>query len=285
MARSHPPSVITQARRALLDECGVARGARVLIAVSGGMDSMCLLHVLSHLRKPLGLALFAHGVDHGLRAEARAELDVAQRLAGQLEVEFTRSEIALGAGGNLQERAREARYAALEEAAEHCGASVIATAHHADDRAETVVLRLLRGAGPTGLGVLPARAGGRIRPLIRVRRAEIGRHVKRHCIEFCEDPSNRDRRFLRSQVRHELMPLLERMSPGVVGHLNALADALLVEASGDAAAPALGRAQLQALRAALRSGAVGARVRLSETVELRLERTAAPRRGGNRRGG
>lgn len=285
MARSHPPSVITQARRALLDECGVVRGARVLLAVSGGMDSMCLLHVLAQLRQPLGLELFAHGVDHGLRAEAVAELDVAQRLAQQLGVEFSRSALSLGAGGNLQERAREARYVALRGAAERCGATLIATAHHADDRAETVVLRLLRGAGPTGLAVLPARAAGRIRPLIRVRRAQIARHVERHCLEFCEDPSNRDRRFLRSQVRHELMPLLERMSPGVVGHLNALADALRVELDGTAAPAPLGRAQLQALQAAVRSGAVGASIRLSEALELRLERTLAPRRGGNRRGG
>jgi tRNA(Ile)-lysidine synthase len=260
---------------------------RVLVAVSGGVDSMCLLHALSTLSPKLGFTLVAHGVDHGLRREAARELDVAQKFAQELGVEFTRSHVKVKAGGNIQHRAREQRYAALEAAARRVKATLLATAHHADDRAETVLLRLLRGAGPEGLAVLPARAGQRIRPLIRVTRADIVAHAERHGIPRTEDPSNSDARFLRSRVRHELLPLLEQMSPGIRAHLNALADALAVESGkeGPTGCSSLGlnRAQFQALTAALRLGVVGPRIRISDRLELRLERPDPVRSGRNRR--
>jgi tRNA(Ile)-lysidine synthase len=103
---------------------------------------------------------------------------------------------------------------------------LLATAHHADDRAETVLLRLLRGSGPRGLAVLPPRAGERIRPFLRAQKSDILAHLARHRVPFAEDPSNRDRRHQRVRVREELMPLLRELSPGIVTHLNALADAL-----------------------------------------------------------
>jgi tRNA(Ile)-lysidine synthase len=104
------------------------------------------------------------------------------------------------------------------------GADRIATGHHADDRAETLLIRLLRGTGPVGLAVLPPRDGDRIRPFYRARRADVDAHVSRHHIPHAIDPSNRDPRFLRARVRHELLPVLERLSPRVVEHLCSLAD-------------------------------------------------------------
>jgi tRNA(Ile)-lysidine synthase len=101
-----------------------------------------------------------------------------------------------------------------------------ATGHHAEDRAETLLIRILRGTGPAGLGVLPPRAGNRIRPLYRARRADIDAHLRRHRIPFSLDPSNADPRFLRTRVRQEVLPLLESMSPRVVDHLCRLADDL-----------------------------------------------------------
>lgn len=248
---------------------------------------MCLLHALSALSPKLGFTLLAHGVDHGLRREAARELDTAERFARELGVEFTRSKVKMKAGGNIQHRARELRYAALEVAARRAKATVLATAHHADDRAETVLLRLLRGAGPEGLAVLPARAGQRIRPLIRVTRADVVAHAERHRIPSCEDPSNVDSRFLRSRVRHELLPLLEEMSPGIRAHLNALADALQ-ETTGNTGQAgrsprALNRAQFQALTAALQRGTAGPRIRISDHLELRLQRPDPVRPGRNRR--
>ncbi|HEV8549735.1 MAG TPA: tRNA lysidine(34) synthetase TilS, partial [Polyangiaceae bacterium] len=222
MPRSHPPTLLTLATRSLSEDCGLVKGARVLCAVSGGPDSMALLDVLARLASKLDFALVAHGVDHGLRPEASAELDLAERHALSLGVPFERSVLAVPAGGNLQARARDARYAALEAAQQQAAAPLLATAHHADDRAETVLLRLLRGSGPRGLAVLPARAGSRLRPFLRARRSDILLHLMRHGVPHAEDPSNRDRRHLRVRVREELLPLLHELSPGIVAHLNAL---------------------------------------------------------------
>src|SRR3982751_2993891 len=141
MPRSHPPTLITLVRRTLVEECGPLKGRAVLAAVSGGGDSQAMLSVLARLAPTLRYRLSAHGVDHGLRSEAGSELDKAQALATKLGVPFARTQLALARGGNLQARARTARYAALREVAQPEDA-VIATAHHADDRAETVLLRL-----------------------------------------------------------------------------------------------------------------------------------------------
>lgn len=227
MPRSHPPSLSTIVRRTLLEDCGPLDGATVLAAVSGGGDSQAMLSVLARLAPKLGFVLHAHGVDHGLRVAAPRELDLAEALARKLGVPFGRTQLGLVPGGNLQARARDARYSALRDVAAALGHEVlIATAHHADDRAETVLLRLLRGAGPRGLAVLPPRAKDVIRPLIRAGKRDVILHLERHCLDFAEDPSNQDAAFLRVRVRREAMPLLERLSPQVVRHLNALADAL-----------------------------------------------------------
>ena len=109
MPSSHPPTLLTLASRALREECGLERGARILCAVSGGPDSMALLDVLARLRSKLGFELVAHGVDHGLRAEAAAELDRAEAHAKLLPGPFARSVLAVPPGGNLQARATPAR--------------------------------------------------------------------------------------------------------------------------------------------------------------------------------
>jgi tRNA(Ile)-lysidine synthase len=235
MPRTHPPTLITLTRAALREARGgplIPRGASVLVAVSGGPDSMALLHVLALLRSRLAFGLFAHGVDHGLRPAASAELDLAADLARSLEVPFSRSRVSLPPGGNLQARARTVRWEALRTAASRSGADRIATGHHADDRAETVLMRILRGTGPRGLAALPPVDGDRIRPFYRARRADIDAHVARHALPHAIDPSNRDPRFLRSRVRHEVLPMLEGLSPRVVEHLCALADAAASERGG-----------------------------------------------------
>jgi tRNA(Ile)-lysidine synthase len=263
MPRSHPPTLITTVRRTLLEECGPLASRTIVAAVSGGGDSQAMLSVLARLAPKLGFKLLAHGVDHGLRPEAAAELDLAEALATKLGVPFGRSRLALGRGSNLQARARDARYAALREvAAPH--EALLATAHHADDRAETVLLRLLRGAGPRGLAVLAPRAQDVIRPLVRAGKRDVLLHLERHCLDFAEDPSNNDAAFLRVRVRAEALPLLEQLSPQIVRHLNALADALngarLPELSGLGEAE-LNRAQIhQALRAS----------RLGRSVTIRV---------------
>jgi tRNA(Ile)-lysidine synthase len=231
--------------------------------------------VLSGLKARFGFELAAHGVDHGLRPEAPSELALAERLARDLAVPFTRTALVLAPGGNLQARARQARYRALETRARALGGALIATAHHADDRAETVLLRLLRGTGPPGLAVLPARDGNRIRPLLRARRADVLLHLERHGVPFARDPSNRDARFLRVRVRNEVLPLLESLSPKIVEHLTALADEIerpraeLVAPGGEPLV--LGRAQQALVEALLRGKSRSGRVPLRGGWELRVD--------------
>lgn len=262
--RSHPPSLLKIAERSIHDDRLLRRGDTVLCACSGGPDSTALLHVLALLQKRLGHRVVGFGVDHGLRPEAPAELAIAAELAASLDVPFTVARVAVTPGSNLQARARAARLTALLNAAKDAGARGVATGHTADDRAETFLLRLLRGAGPRGLAVLPPRAPfpppaalldapaalddlddlthpgdpsaprdpaepELIRPLLRARRSDIAAHLDRHRLAFASDPSNLNPRFTRVRVRRELLPLLEDLSPKIVDHLSALADMLAAE--------------------------------------------------------
>jgi len=257
------PSLVTIARRAYEVETKLPRGSTLLVAVSGGPDSMALLDVAARLAPKLGIGLFAHGVDHGLRAEASRELDLAAAHATKLDVPFDRTRVRLGKGGNLQARARAARFQALAKAADACRAHAIATAHHADDRAETLLIRLLRGASAAGLAVLPPRApleGSAVelvRPLLRARRADVLAHVQRHRIACATDPSNADARYVRARVRHEVLPLLVQIDPAVVTHLTSVADDLCALATGNQGLP---RATQRAIADLLRTGSTSARV-------------------------
>ena len=226
--RSHPPTLLTLARRAIEDQKLFEKGDVVVAAVSGGPDSMALLHALSILRKKMGFEVVAHAVDHGLRKTASLELDVAEAFAKKIGVAFARSSLTVAPGGNLQARARAVRHAALEAARVKNKARVIATAHHADDRAETILMRILRGTGVRGLGVLPPRADKAplVRPFIFARKVDITLHNARHAVPFSVDPSNADPRFLRTRVRSELVPLLSELNPGVVDHLCNIAQEL-----------------------------------------------------------
>jgi tRNA(Ile)-lysidine synthase len=276
---SHPPALQRRTERTLREETPLQPGDRILVAISGGGDSVALLHVLARLAPRLRYELCAHGVDHGLRAAASAELDLAEQLAQQLGVPFERSELGLAAGGNLQARAREARYAALDAAAERAGARWVATAHHASDRAETLLLRLLRGSSPQALGVLPAAAERRLRPFIRSPKSAVSLHLERHGLSYADDPSNRDPRFLRTRIREELLPLLEQLTPGAVRRLNLLADecmesspVVVTDAQGHVVP--LARTQVAQIRRAHKLRQPGARIWLAGGHEL------APTQGG-----
>jgi tRNA(Ile)-lysidine synthase len=234
---------------------------------------MALLHVMARLAKRLEIVVYAHGVDHGLRAAAKAELDTAERFASDLGISFARSELSVPTGGNLQARARCYRYDALRQAARSLGARYIATAHHADDRAETVLIQLMRGAGPRGLGVLAPQDGDLIRPFIRATRVDIMQHLQRHKIPFAEDPSNKDTRFLRVRIRNEVLPMLVAVAPGLVAHLNALADRMLGLDKSDPHLPkGLSQAKVKELYRMVSIKRDGAEIALSEGWVLRLER-------------
>jgi tRNA(Ile)-lysidine synthase len=189
---------------------------RVLVAVSGGADSVALLHALHRL----GLKLAVAHLHHGLRgAAADADAAFVRRLARKLAVPLLieRAEVparARAAGISVEMAARAARYEFFARAARQLGATAVAVAHTADDQAETVLLRLARGAGPQGLGGMEPvsqRDGLKIiRPLLTIRRAEIIAFLKSQRLRWREDATNRDPHFLRNRVRREILPLLER---------------------------------------------------------------------------
>jgi tRNA(Ile)-lysidine synthase len=219
------------------------RGDRVLAAVSGGPDSMALLHALWELAARLGIELEAATVDHGLRPEAAAEAELVRDRAVALQVPWhlLRVDVAAarrGGGGSLQEAARRLRLDALAELARERGARRVALAHQADDQAETVLFRIIRGTGLRGLAGIPYRRDPFVRPLLDVPRAEVLRYLHRRSIPFEEDPSNADLRFARARVRHRLIPLLAAENPRIREALVGLADAAREAESHAPAAPA-----------------------------------------------
>jgi tRNA(Ile)-lysidine synthase len=206
-------------RRGLLEG-----GERVIVACSGGPDSVAMAHVLSRLAEPLRLSLTIAVVDHGLRDVAE-EVALVRRLAEQLAVPCRVLSVHVPASGSLQASARDARYAALKGLAEELGASRVAVGHTRDDQAETVLERLFRGASVAGIsGIVPKRGDGVIRPLIDVRRANVVAHLTHHELTHASDPTNEDPRFRRARIRASLIPALEAEEPRIVEHLADLAD-------------------------------------------------------------
>jgi tRNA(Ile)-lysidine synthase len=208
-------------------------GARVLVAVSGGADSVALLHVLRVLERRglLTLAGIAH-LNHQLRGgDADADEQFCRDLAAResLPIEVGHADVAHLAATRhqtIEHAARTARYAFLEGAADRLGADVIAVGHTLDDQAETVLLRLFRGAGLRGLSGIRPRAGRVVRPLLDVRRAELRRYAAAHDLTFRDDVTNRDTRMARNRIRLEVLPWLEQHAPGlppVLARLAALA--------------------------------------------------------------
>ena len=198
----------------------LAGGETVLVAVSGGADSVALLHTLVALAPAWRLRLSALHVDHGLRPDAARDADVVQALGARLGVPVEVARVAVSPRGSLEAAARAARYAALDAAADRVGATRVALGHTADDQAETVLMRLLEGAGVRGLAGIPPVRGRFVRPLIERRRVEIVAELRRAGLAWIEDPTNADARFLRNRVRHELLPLLaQAFAPDVAAAL------------------------------------------------------------------
>jgi tRNA(Ile)-lysidine synthase len=195
-------------------------GAGVLVAVSGGADSIALVYLLREVAARLGFELsgLAH-FNHLLRGAA-SDLDeqFCRQVAGRLRLPFEsgRGDVraaARGWGASIEDAGRRLRYEYLAEAKARLGASHLAVGHTRDDQAETVLMNLLRGAGTTGLGGMPASRGTIVRPLIDCTHEELVGWLSAAGIAFREDESNLDRRHLRNRVRHELIPVLTNVSP------------------------------------------------------------------------
>ncbi len=206
----------------------------VLCAVSGGRDSMVMLHLLSALAERGDFRVAAAHFNHRLRPTADRDEAFVRDWCRERNIPLTCGagdvrDFAAREGLGLEDAARKLRYAFLETAARDIGAARIATAHHRDDNAETVLLHLLRGTGLQGLGGIAPVRGNIIRPLLEISRAEIDGYVARNDLPYVEDESNLDTRFTRNRLRLEVLPLLEEMAPGAAGRIAAAAELLREE--------------------------------------------------------
>lgn len=195
----------------------VAKNDKILIAVSGGPDSVTLLYLLNSLKKEFNLSLHVAHLDHMLRKDSAGDAEFVKRLAQNLKIPITLTQVnveKLALKGSLEEIARNARLGFLFNTARGIKADKIALGHSLDDQAETVLMRILRGTGLYGLSaILPKRniAGfWIIRPLIETSRKDIEAFLRRKKIKSCLDASNLKDIYLRNKIRHQLLPLLER---------------------------------------------------------------------------
>ena len=224
--------IVDKVKKTIRDHAMIDRGDAVLLCVSGGVDSMALLDIFLSIKDDLNLSLSVCHLNHNLRgAESARDQRFVEKVVQEKGLEFytrTLSEGELtGTGGSIQDRARVARYAFFIEAATKLGAARIALAHNLDDQAETVLMRLLKGTSLKGLRGIPAVRGPYIRPLIEAARAEIEEYAKVRGVEFVEDSSNESTKYLRNQLRLELIPLLEKdYNPAVKEALSSLSASL-----------------------------------------------------------
>ncbi|MBI1897153.1 MAG: tRNA lysidine(34) synthetase TilS [Acidobacteria bacterium] len=192
-------------------------GQRAGVAVSGGPDSVCLLHVLAELAPRLGVTLTVLHLNHKLRGEqSEADARFVCTAAASLGIPaLVREEDVRARGGNLEQAGREARYSWFRGFIASGDLDCVATGHTRPDQAETVLYRLIRGAGTAGLaGILPV-TEGIVRPLLDCDRPEIGEWLKKRGIPWREDPTNLDKSLIRNKIRSELLPYLQLINPGI----------------------------------------------------------------------
>lgn len=225
--------IISKVRRTIAAYQMFDPGDKVIVAVSGGADSVCLLDILERLNAELHLQLVVAHLDHGLRPhEDETETRFVRDLAARKGMAFETAKALLlekPEQASLEERARAARYAFLEEVQAKHKARKIAMGHTLNDQAETVLMRLLRGSGAKGLAGIPPRRGSIVRPLIEVEEPEIRAYLEQQGQEFMTDSSNLETLYLRNKIRLNLLPQLLEYQPRLVRRLGKLAELLQEE--------------------------------------------------------
>lgn len=206
-------------------------GDTVIVAVSGGVDSVVLLDILASM-KELRLRLVVAHLNHRLRGdESDGDEAFVRKLAEKYGVTFVTQavdvrQLSRDKNLSLEDAGRVARYAFFDDIYTSCKANAVALAHHADDQAETVLLRLLRGAGGSGLCAMAPKSRYYVRPLLYISRAEVEAYQRRNGLVFRFDSSNVDSNFLRNRVRHELIPTLLSYNPAITERLAVTAEVL-----------------------------------------------------------
>ena len=223
-------SDLAAAKACLTGLCGAE--APVLAAVSGGLDSMCLLHLLATWGRERNLNVAAAHFNHQLRgAESDRDERFVRDWCGVRGVPFVSGrgnvrELAGREGMSLEEAAREARYAFLTKEKERLGCKYVLTAHHADDNAETMLLNLLRGTGLRGLTGIPAARDFLLRPFLQVTRAELAAYAAARDVPYVEDSTNALDDAARNVLRHQVLPVLRQLNPRAVENMSRAAELL-----------------------------------------------------------
>lgn len=218
-------SDLPAARRALEGMGGGIRPTPVLAAVSGGLDSMCLLHLLSTWGRERNLAVTAAHFNHQLRGTADRDEAFVREWCAEHDIPFVsgRGDVRKAAaeqGLTMEEAARELRYAFLAEQKRLLGCTWVLTAHHADDNAETMLLNLLRGTGLRGLGGIPDSRDSIVRPFLQVTRGELEAYAEVHGIPHVEDETNELDDAARNVLRHHVLPVLRQLNPKAVENMS-----------------------------------------------------------------
>jgi tRNA(Ile)-lysidine synthase len=268
---------VIRAIEAALLRAGVRRGSSILVGLSGGADSVALTCALLDLRERLNFRVVAAHLNHRIRGdESDRDEDFVLQMCARLDIELI-VERADGldasiSTANLEERARDARREFLLRVADRVQADFVALGHHRDDQAETVLMRLMRGAGAVGMAAMAERGPAKIiRPMLSLSRAEIREYLDARAIPFVEDSSNSSRDILRNRIRSELLPMLERdYAPGLGRRLVEVADEMR---SLDDLVTAIAARELDAMRVgggALDVSGFGAVNRAVQAVAIRL---------------
>ena len=258
----------------------VPQNSAILVAVSGGPDSICLLHMLWRLKKTLPFKLCVATFDHGLRSGSAGEVAFVRNICSKLNLECVSEKLEVSKYSKVQKisletAGRQMRYDALQKYASHFKCNIIATAHNANDNAETLLMWLIRGTGLDGLAGIPIRrvfsSIELIRPLLSVERKEVLSYLKDQKLKYRIDPSNKSIEFTRNRIRKSIIPLFENINPLFVDHAFKLSR--IVEAQNTALCVLVENAKKRCLKV-LKNGHICLDLRrfleYNETLKLRI---------------
>jgi tRNA(Ile)-lysidine synthase len=237
MPRNPVPHILSRVKGTIARHAMIGPRDHIGVAVSGGIDSVALLDILSGLRQELPIVLAVLHLNHGIRgAEAARDQRFVQELSKRYSLSYLDQEVDVPAyqkqhSLSLQEAARELRYRFFDEACQTLDLDKVAIGQTADDQAEMVLMRVVRGGGSRGLKGIPPVRGRYIRPLIEVWREELLHYVRHKGLPFVQDSSNLKKAYLRNRIRYELIPVLQGYNPGIKQRLLHLARVLGEDAS------------------------------------------------------